>query len=116
MLKNWLDPDNTGTTILDGIYVGIEENNYAGIKSLLKKEDIEIISASNSREALTMINSENEKNYDLILVNTQMPGTGANALFRIGPETKMNIQNSTNDFLSTPFTEKQFVNFIKRKI
>ena len=96
--------------------VGINEESYEGLKALLEKENIEIISASNSREALTMMNSEKGKNYDLILINTQMPGAETNALFRVAPETKMNMEDFTEDFLSTPFTEKQFVNFIKGRI
>jgi CheY-like chemotaxis protein len=86
------------------------------VKTLLEKEDIEVVTARNSREALERLKEENEETFDLILVNTRMPGsTLTNALFSMRPSLKK-LPGGIENFLQKPFTKEELVEFIKEKI
>ena len=86
------------------------------VKTVLEKEDVEVITARNSREALEHLKEENEETFDLILVNTRMPGsTLTNALFSMRPALKK-LPGGIENFLQKPFTREEFVDFVKEKI
>jgi DNA-binding response OmpR family regulator len=86
------------------------------MKTYLEKENVQIITAVDSRQALEQLKDDNEETFDLILVNTQMPGSEhASALFSMKPQQKKQPSES-DDFLQKPFTKEQLVEFVKRKI
>jgi len=85
------------------------------VKSSLEKDDFEVITATNSREALEIMDEEKEINFGLILIDTTMPGTKKKALFSMKPGTKKDTSD-INDFLQKPFTDKQLIDFVKRKM
>jgi DNA-binding NtrC family response regulator len=85
-------------------------------KRLLEKEDVEVVTVSNSRQALERLREENEETFDLILVNTRMPGCEeTTALFSMRPVVKK-LSGSIEDFLPKPFTKEALVEFVKEKI
>jgi len=80
------------------------------------KEDFNVVVASDSRQALEKM-SEDEDTYGLLLIDTQIPGTQKTALFSMKPKSKINIDvNKEEDFLQKPFTEEEFINFVKNKL
>ena len=86
------------------------------IKSYLEKDDFTVLVANNNREALKRIENMNEKNVNLILVNTNMPNSEESALFSVKPTSRMNLDSYNNeDFLKKPFTKQQLVDFINSK-
>ena len=86
------------------------------VEAFLKQEDIFVIPVADSRQALTWLHKENEETFDLILVNTRMPGSkDASALFSLKPATKKQPVD-IEDFLQKPFTREQLVEFVKRKL
>jgi len=77
------------------------------------KEDFNIVVASDSRQALEKM-SEDEDNYGLLLISTQIPGTQKTALFSMKPKSKINIDVSKEeDFLQKPFTEEQLKHILQ---
>lgn len=85
-------------------------------KTLLEKEDVEVVTARNSREALEQLREDNEETFDLILVNTRMPGCKVTtALFSMKPSQKK-LSGGIEDFLQKPFTKEELVAFVKEKI
>jgi len=91
-----------------------EPDVLKNVKSCLESDDFEVITASNSREAIELINDD-EENIGLILVDTPMPGSDKSALFSIKPKSKIDTSN-LNDFLQKPFTREQLLDFVKRNI
>jgi DNA-binding NtrC family response regulator len=86
------------------------------VRSFLQDEDIEVVTAANSRQALDHLKEENEETFDLILVNTKMPGSKkTTALFSMKPADKRHLSGVEN-FLQKPFTKEQLVEFVKQKI
>ena len=80
------------------------------------KGDFDVVVASDSRQALEKM-SEDEDNYGLLLIDTQIPGTQKTALFSMKPKSKINIDvNREEDFLQKPFTEEELINFVKNKL
>jgi DNA-binding NtrC family response regulator len=84
------------------------------VKSCLESDDFEVVTANNSREALELIN-EDEENFGLILINTRMPDSDRSALFSMKPKSKMDT-SKLEDFLQKPFTREQLLDFVKRRI
>jgi DNA-binding NtrC family response regulator len=84
------------------------------VKSCLESDDFEVVTANNSREALELINEE-EENFGLILINTRMPDSDRSALFSMKPNSKMDT-SKLEDFLQKPFTREQLLDFVKRRI
>lgn len=92
------------------------------VKSFLEKDDFEVVTATNSRDALEHMDEINEENVNLILVNTVTSLDNKPAFFSIKPTSKMNINTSkTEDFLQKPkncnvdFLE-QLHDFVSRKL
>ncbi len=83
------------------------------IRSFLQDDDLDVISANNSRQALEIM--QKRKNLDFILIDTPMPGTKNSALYLTKPNSKLTSEES-NLFLQKPFTKDQLINFIKNKI
>ena len=84
------------------------------VKSCLESDDFEVVTATNSREALELINEE-EENFGLILIDTRIPDSSKSALFSMKPKSKMDT-SKLEDFLQKPFTKEQLLDFVKRKI
>lgn len=84
------------------------------VKSCLESDDFEVVTATNSREALEIINEE-EENFGLILIDTHIPDSGKSALFSMKPKSKMDT-SKLEDFLQKPFTREQLLDFVKRRI
>ena len=85
------------------------------VKKSLEKDDFEVVTVTNSRQAIELMDNEKELNFGLILIDTTMPGSKKRALFSMKPGTKKDISN-INDFLQKPFTDKQLIDFVKRKV
>jgi FixJ family two-component response regulator len=87
------------------------------VKVSLENDEFEVVTASDSREALELMTDNEEEKYGLILIDTPLPGTKKSAFFSMKPKSKMHIDVSkTEDFLQKPFTEEQLLDFVKRKI
>jgi CheY-like chemotaxis protein len=86
------------------------------VKEILEKEDVEIVTATDSRQALGRLKEENEETFDMILVNTRMPGSqNTTALFSMKPTLKKQTSGIEN-FLPKPYTKEQLIEFVKEKI
>lgn len=87
------------------------------IKSCLTEEDFEIVTAENNRKAFEIMDTEKEKNFSLILINTCLPNSNVPAFFPIKPKSKSIIDTSIEDnFLKKPFTENELLTFIRKRI
>lgn len=105
-----------GVTIKTIMIIDEELSLLRKAKTLLEKDDVEVITARNSREALDYLKDENEETFDLILVNTRMPGSVySSALFSMKPALKK-LPNNVQDFLPKPFTKEELVEFVKEKM
>lgn len=86
------------------------------VKSCLEEDEFEVITASNSRKALELMN-EDEEDFGLILIDTSMPDSKKPAFFSMKPKSKSNIDTSKEeDFLQKPFTKEQLLDFVKSKM
>jgi DNA-binding response OmpR family regulator len=86
------------------------------VKAVLEQANIEVVTAMDSRQALEHLREENEETFDLILVNTRMPGSEkTTALFSMKPTIKKHPSGIEN-FLQKPFTEEQLLEFIKEQM
>ena len=83
------------------------------VKTFLESDEVDVVTASNSRQALELM--EKEETFDLILINTPMPCSNKTALFSMKPNSKLTT-DETESFLQKPFTKEQLVNFVKERI
>lgn len=81
------------------------------IKSFLDDE-YQVITVENSRQALEMMN---EKDIDMILIDTMMPASMDNGFFCMSPSSRFDVEEQGN-FISKPFTKNQLVDFLNKKI
>lgn len=94
-----------------------EKDILEQIKISLKENDFDVITVDNNRDALEMMEKDQEDNFGLILIDTMIPGTDKTGLFSMKPGSKKNIDTTkSEDFLQKPFTSEQLVDFIKKKI
>ena len=84
------------------------------VKSYLQHDEIDVVTADNSRQALELI-MDAEVTFDLILVDTPMPASDKTAFFSMKPNSRLNVEG-TGNFLQKPFTKEQLVDFVKEKI
>ena len=94
-----------------------EKDLLEEIRTCLKDDEYQIITANNSREAIELMEQEKEEDFGLILINTSMPDSNTPALFSMKPKTKKDIDTSNvEDFLQKPFTKEQLLEFVKNKM
>jgi len=94
-----------------------EINVLDQVKSCLEKDNYKVVTVDNNREALELIEKENEEDFGLILIDTSMPNTKQPAFFSLKPKSKKSIDTSNEeDFLQKPFTKEQLVSFVRKKI
>jgi len=82
------------------------------VKSFLEDEEFDVVTATNSRQALELLGETDEKNVDLILVDTSMPGTNKNGFFSMKPKSTMHTADAAS-FLQKPFTREQLLHFVR---
>ena len=85
------------------------------VKACLENDDLKVVTAINSREALELMEGDKEQDFDLILIDTPMPGIDKSAFFSMKPTSKTDTSN-IEDFLQKPFTREQLLGFVKSKI
>ena len=94
-----------------------EKDLLEEIRTCLKDDDFQVITANNSREAIELMEHEREEDFGLILINTSMPNSKAPALFSMKPKNRKDIDTSNEaDFLQKPFTKEQFLTFVKSRM
>lgn len=94
-----------------------ESNILNEVKACLEEDDFKVIIVDNNREALELMEADDEDIYGLILIDTSMPDTKTPAFFSMKPGTKKNIDTCRNeDFLQKPFTKNQLLDFVKNKL
>ena len=94
-----------------------EINMLEEIKSCLESDNFEVITATNSREAIEHIRNGEEENVSLILVDTSLPDSEESALFSMKPRSRMDIDtNNLENFLQKPFTNEQLLDFVKERV
>lgn len=94
-----------------------EINILEEVKSCLKEEDLKVVTVDNNRKAFELIEEDSEDNISLILIDTSFPDSNIPAFFSMKPSSKRNIDTSREeDFLKKPFTKKQLIDFIMKKI
>lgn len=84
------------------------------LKSMLP-EDYHIISVSSSKEAFTHLETADEKAIDLILVNSQIPGTTDQGFFSMKPNATMHTAEP-HSFIPTPLSPKSVQAFIQKEL
>jgi len=86
------------------------------IKAFLEQEDLQVVTAENSRQALEQLKEDNEETFDLILVNTRMPGSENSTAFYSMKPTEKKQPSGAEKFLQKPFTNQQLLEFIKEQM
>lgn len=86
------------------------------VKLYLQHDDITVVTAANSRQALEQMEKKHEDIFDLILINTRMPGSKkTTALYPLKPLAKEQA-TGIESFLQKPFTKNQLREFVKQRI
>ncbi len=85
------------------------------VKSFLEDEDYKVVTATNSRKALELIDGDKEDDFGLILIDTSIPSSEKSSLFSMKPKSKIKMDNM-DDFLQKPFTKEQLLEFVKKRI
>ncbi|MEM0492746.1 MAG: response regulator [Candidatus Thermoplasmatota archaeon] len=88
-----------------------KKENLEIIKTYLKDDhDFKIVTALNSREALEILDNKKD-DFDLILINTRVPGTLTDGFYSMKPNMTP-VEADTDAFLPAPFTREQLIDFI----
>jgi DNA-binding NtrC family response regulator len=83
------------------------------VKTYLENNEVDVLTANNSRQALEILGKG--ETIDLILIDTPMPGSDTPALYPMKPNSNLST-SETKSFLPKPFTKEQLINFIKERI
>jgi DNA-binding response OmpR family regulator len=67
-----------------------ELNILNEVKACLEEDNFQVVTVDNNREALELIEADDEDNYGLILINSSMPDTKIPAFFSMKPGIKKN--------------------------
>jgi DNA-binding NtrC family response regulator len=86
------------------------------IQASLQADEVEVITAVNSRQALELLENTEEDTVDLILIDTPMPGSDKTALFSMKPNASMETTVGVENFLEKPFTPERLRDFVHRRM
>ena len=87
------------------------------VRDSLKEDDLEIITVKNNREALELMHGDNEKNYELLLIDSLTPDSKKPAFFPMKPSDTKNVDTTNDaDFLQKPFTKEELISFVKKRV
>lgn len=93
-----------------------EKNILEQVKTSLDENEFEVVTVSNNREAIEIIENDTDEKFGLILIDTSLPNSKKPALFSMKPKSKRNIDTSKKeDFLQKPFTKQELIDFISKK-
>ncbi len=94
-----------------------EKNVLDEVKTILEKDEYEVVTAENSKKAFELMNTKKIDNFGLILINSSLPDSKIPALFSMKPGKNKGIDTTkTEDFLQKPFTKEQLIDFVKKKV
>jgi len=86
------------------------------VKESLKENDLKFVTVKNNREAIELM-QDNEKNYELLLIDSLTPDSKKPAFFPMRPSDTKNIDTTNDtDFLQKPFTKEELISFVKKRI
>ncbi len=86
------------------------------VKESLRGHDLEFVTVKNNREAIELM-QDDEKNYELLLINSLTPDSKKPAFFPMRPSDTKNIDTTNDeDFLQKPFTTDELISFVKKRI
>ena len=87
------------------------------VRDSLKEDDLEIITVKNNREALELMHGDNEKNYELLLIDSLTPDSKKPAFFPMKPSDTKNVDTTNDaDFLQKLFTKEELISFVKKRV
>jgi len=87
------------------------------VRDSLREDDLEIITVKNNREALELMHGDNEKNYELLLIDSLTPDSKKPAFFPMKPSDTKNVDTTNDaDFLQKPFTKEELISFVKKRV
>ena len=87
------------------------------VKESLREHDLELVTVKNNREALELMQDDNENNYELLLIDSLTPDSKKPAFFPMKPSDTKNIDTTNDaDFLQKPFTKEELISFVKKRV
>jgi len=86
------------------------------VKESLKENDLKFVTVKNNREAIELM-QDDEKNYELLLIDSLTPDSKKPAFFPMRPSGTKNIDMTNDaDFLQKPFTKEELISFVKKRV
>jgi len=87
------------------------------VRESFTEHDLKLVSVKNNREALELMQDDNEKQFELLLIDSLMPDSKKPAFFPMKPSDTRNIDTTNDaDFLQKPFTKDELISFIKKRV
>lgn len=97
--------------------VGKQLDDLEPVKEFLKQNDINVFTAPDSRQAMELMQQEEENNFELFLIDSVHPDSNKPAFLSLRPMSKMTSDiDNVDDFLERPFTGEQLMEFLNNKI